>query len=202
MNTLPSPHIIVNAFLAIEDLADVSAGIDWYQDAYGIAESLGIVYGCTTEQAAGVIAALSPQQGWAHNVKSAEKFLATGARVHTESNMSKCRRILAGEDIMVVLNAPKTQNFWLGIKSMGAEGVCIDRHAIDIALGVRHTEASRPTISKGLYALATQAYVDAAALLSGMGCLITPAELQAVTWAEHVKVWSGVKMDEPVEIYA
>ncbi len=201
MNTIPNPQHILNAF-RLADLADVSDGINWYGDAYSIAETLGVVYGCTTEQAAGVIAALSPQQGWAHNVKSAEKFLATGARVHTESNMSKCRRIIAGEDILTVLNAPKTQNFWLGIASRGAEGCCIDRHAIDIALGVRHTEASRPTINKGLYAAATRAYEDAAVILNAEGCVITAAELQSVTWAEHVKVWSGVKMDEPVAIYA
>lgn len=199
-NTIPSPEKIIAAFKAIDDLADVSAGIAWYEDAYGIAESLGVVYGCTTAQAAGVIAALSPQQGWAHNVKSAEKFLATGARVHTESNMSKCRRILAGEDILRVLNAPKTQNFYLGIVSLGVEGVCIDRHAIDIALGVRHTEATRPTIGAKLYITASQAYRDAAETLNAEGVCITPAELQSVTWAAHVTVWSGVKMDEPQEL--
>ncbi len=199
LNTIPSPEVIVNAFKAI-DLADVSEGIDWYPQAYGIAENLGIVYGVTTEQAAGIIAALSPQQGWAHNVKSAERFLATGARVHTESNMGKCRRILAGEDILAVLHADKTQNFYLGIVSQGAEGVCIDRHAIDIALGVRHTEASRPAIGKRLYKAAAEAYKAAAEALSAEGAIISPAELQSVTWAEHVKRWSGVKMGEPVAL--
>lgn len=200
LNTIPTPAHIIAAFHAIDDLADVSAGIAWYGDAYGIAETLGVVYGCTTAQAAGIIAALSPQQAWAYNVKAAEKFLATGARVHTESNMGKCRRILAGEDILAVLNAPKTQNFYLGIISQGTEGVCIDRHAIDIALGVRHTDATRPSIGARLYVTASQAYRDAAEALNAEGVCITPAELQSVTWAAHVAVWSGVKTGEPVAL--
>lgn len=200
LNTIPSPEAIIAAFERIDDLADVSAGIDWYPEAYAIACDLGERYGCTSEQAAGIIAALSPQQAWAQSVRSAERFLATGERVHTESNMSKCRRILAGEDIATVLNAPKTTNFWLGIISLGQDGVCIDRHAIDIALGVRHTEASRPTIGAKLYRAAEQAYRDAADILSGMGALISPAELQSVTWADHVKRWSGVRVAEPVAL--
>lgn len=202
LNTTPSADILVEAFHTL-DLADVSAGIEWYSEAYGIAETLSIVYGCTVAQAAGIIAALSPQQGWVQNVKSAERFLAdNSASLHTRVTMSKCKRILAGEDILAVLNASKTQNFYLSIVSRGAEGVCIDRHAIDIALGVRHTEKSRPSISVKLYRDAAQAYRDAAEALAAEGCLISPAELQAVLWAAHVKVWSGVKMDEPVAIYA
>ena len=200
LNTIPSPELLVEAFRTL-DLADVNAGIEWYSEAYGIAETMSVVHGVTVAQAAGVIAALSPQQGWAQNVKSAWRVLANPAdRVHTESNMSKCRRILAGEDILTVLNASKTQNFYLGIVSCGAEGVCIDRHAIDIALGVRHTEKSRPAIGVKLYRDAAQAYRDAAEALNAEGCIISPAELQAVLWAAHVERWSGVKMDEPVAL--
>lgn len=199
LNTIPTPEAIVSLFNQI-DLADVSAGVEWYTEAYGIACDYADRFGITPEQAAGVIAALSPQQGWAHNVKSAEKFLATGARVHTESNMSKCRRILAGEDVWTVLNADKTQNFWLSIVSQGAEGVCIDRHAIDIALGVRHTEKSRPALGKRLYRAAADAYRVAADMLNAEGANVTPAEVQSVTWAEHVRRWSGIRMAEPVAL--
>lgn len=204
LNTIPSADILVAAFETL-DLADVSAGIAWYADAYGIAESLGVVYGVSTLQAAGVIAALSPQQGWSQNVKSAERFLADNSiRVHTEVNMRKCRAILAvetREDILSILNADKTSNFFLGIATCGAEGVCIDRHAIDIVTGIRHTEASRPNIGKRLYRDAVRAYEAAAETLSEYGCVISPAELQAVLWAAHVERWSGVKMGgEPVPI--
>lgn len=200
LNTIPSADILVAAFRTL-DLADVSAGIEWYAEAYQIAQTMAVVYGCTPEQAAGVIAALSPQQGWMHNVKSAERFLADNSvRVHTESNMGKCRRILAAESreaILAILNADKTQNFFLGIATCGAEGVCIDRHAIDIVTGVRNTEKSRPAIGKRLYRDAAQAYRDAAAELGAEGCIISPAELQAVLWAAHVERWSGVKMEAP-----
>ena len=30
--------------------------------------------------------------------------------------------------------------------------------------------------------------------------ILTPAELQAVTWAEHVRRWSGVRVGEPVAL--
>ena len=200
LNTIPSADILVAAFRTL-DLADVSAGIEWYAEAYDIARVLGIRYGVSTEQAAGVIAALSPQQGWAHNVKSAERFLADNSvRVHTESNMGKCRRILAAQtrdEILAILHADKTQNFFLGIATQGAEGVCIDRHAIDIALGVRHTEKTRPSIGKRLYRDAADAYVRAAEALNAEGCVISPAELQAVLWAAHVGRVGGERTGEP-----
>lgn len=199
LNTIPSPEAIVKAFKAI-DLADVSAGIEWYAEAYGIAESYAERFGITVGQAAGIIAALSPQQAWAQNVRSAERFLESRASVHTKVNMTKCERILAGEDVWTVLNADKTRNFWLGIVSQGAEGVCIDRHAIDIALGVRHTEATRPAIGKRLYAAAAEAYRAAAEALSAEGAILSPAELQAVTWAEHVRRWSGIRAGSPVAL--
>ena len=199
LNTIPTPEAIVSLFHQI-DLADVSAGVEWYAEAYGIACDYAERYGVSVGQAAGIIAALSPMTSWEKNVKDAERFLATGARVHTEANMRKCERILAGEDVHAVLNADKTQNFWLGIVSQGAEGVCIDRHAIDIALGVRHTEASRPTIGKRLYQAAADAYKAAADMLNAEGANVTPAEVQSVTWAEHVRRWSGVRMSEPVAL--
>lgn len=198
-NIVPSPESIVALFNEI-DLADVSHGVEWYVEAYEISQDMAERHGITTEQAAGVISALSPQQAWAQNVRAAERFLSTGVRVHTESNMSKCRRILAGEDVWTVLNADKTQNFWLSIVTQGAEGICIDRHAIDIALGVRHTEKSRPNIGKRLYRAAAEAYKAAADLLNAEGANITPAEVQSVTWAEHVRRWSGVRTGEPVAL--
>lgn len=199
MNTIPSPERIAEAFLAI-DTADLSAGVEWYPEAYALAQDYAERFGITAEQAAGVIAALSPLQEWAQNVAAAERFLATGARVHTESNMSKCRRILAGEDVWTVLNAPKTRNFWLSIVTQGAEGVTIDRHAVDIALGVRHTEKSRPNIGVRLYKAAAEAYVKACDMLNAEGANVTPAEVQSVTWAAHVKAWGGVKLAEPVAL--
>lgn len=199
LNTIPTPEAIVALFQQI-DLADVSAGVEWYAEAYGIACDYAERYDVSVGQAAGIIAALSPMNAWAKNVKDAERFLATGARVHTEANMRKCERILAGEDVHTVLNADKTQNFWLGIVSQGAEGVCIDRHAIDIALGVRHTEKSRPALGKRLYRAAADAYRAAADMLNAEGAIVTPAEVQSVTWAEHVRRWSGVRMSEPVAL--
>ena len=200
LNTIPSANILIDAFWTL-DPADVSAGVEWYATAHSIAESMAICYGVTVDQAAGVIAALSPQQGWAHNVKSAERFLADNTvSVHTKANMVKCQRIVKAasrDEILAILHADKTSNFFLSIATCGEFGVTIDRHAIDIALGVRHTEASRPNIGKRLYRDAADAYVRAADALGAAGVHISPAELQSVLWDVHTKRHGGTRAGEP-----
>jgi hypothetical protein len=53
-----------------EDLRDIATL--WYDGANILAQNLGKQYGITTEQAAGMIASLSPQKDWYQNVRLAE----------------------------------------------------------------------------------------------------------------------------------
>jgi len=192
MTTLtPSAERIVDLFLSV-DIADVNAGIAWYSDAYAISRGLAERFCISVAQAAGVIAAFSPMNEWDKNVRDAERFLATGVRVHTDSNMRKAARILAGEGIAEVLNAPKTTNFWESILSEGERGICIDRHAYDIATGVRHTDKGR-SIGVTAYRACADAYRDAALMLAEHGAVVTPAEVQSVTWEAWRKVWKNVR---------
>lgn len=194
----PSAKRIAELFDSV-DVADVMAGIEWYGEARDIAGILAERYGVTVAQAAGVIAATSPLNSWGANVQLAERILATRdfTSGYIRLGLGKCERILAGEDIATVLNGAKITNFWESIMSAGESGVCIDRHAFDIAVGVRHTDETRPGIGVRLYAACAEAYVQAAEMVSREGVTFTPAEVQSVTWVEWRKnfwragAWDG-----------
>lgn len=196
---IPSPERIAEVFLSADD-ADIMAASDWYADAYGIAETLATRHGVTVAQAAGVIAAVSPLNSWGANVQLASRILATRnfTSGYMRLGLGKAERILAGEDILTVLNGEKISNFYRSIISAGEEGITIDRHAFDLAVGVRHNDETRPTIGKRLYAAVSEAYTAACDLIeSASGHRFSPAEVQSVTWVEWRKnfwavgAWDG-----------
>jgi hypothetical protein len=191
MNTVSADNII-DFFHGI-DLADVSASVDWYHNARTFAEGLADEHSLPVERVSGVIAAFSPVNDWDKNRRDAERFLATGVNVHTAVFMGKARAILAGADILPTLGGLKIQNFHTCIVSAGAEGVCIDRHAIDIAKGLRQSEAQRGKLTPRQYAEAVYAYTEAAMRLSAEGCILTPAEVQAVTWEAWRVIHKGIR---------
>lgn len=55
--------------------AQMEKGLRWYSDAHAEAERLGNAHDLTTEQGAGVIAALSPRTEWGANQENAERIL-------------------------------------------------------------------------------------------------------------------------------
>lgn len=173
------------------DMADAAAGAEWYADALAFCQTLATETGYTVSQVAGVVAATSPLNKWESNKDLAARIVRAGGLTagYMGVGLRKCDAILAGADIEATLNGQKIVNFYVSIKTAGAEGVCIDRHAHDIAAGVRHSDASRPAIGKGLYAAISAAYIGAAESLHAEGLEITPAELQSITWeawrAEH-----------------
>lgn len=186
---IPSPERIAELFLAA-DVADVMAASDWYADARAIAETYAERYSVSVEQAAGVIAATSPLNSWGSNVALAGRILAT--RNFTSGylgvGLRKAERILAGEDILTVLNGEKISNFYRSIVSAGEDGITVDRHAYDLAVGVRHNDESRPSIGKRVYAAVSAAYVAAGDVIeSATGHRFSPAEIQSVTWVEWRK---------------
>ena len=54
---------------------EVQYGVDWYATALKIASRIASKYGTTTEVAAGVIAALSPNNRWERNIIDAEAMI-------------------------------------------------------------------------------------------------------------------------------
>lgn len=160
----------------------VSQGAAWYAEAHGIAARWAERYGVTVSVAAGVLAALSPNNSWVANVKLAERFLAAGGLTsgYFRQGLTKASRILNGEDPLVVLNGLKITNFYLSIFTEGREGVCVDRHAYSLAANKRMTDGVHLTPKQ--YAEVRDAYVRAAAILNREGHAVTVAQVQSVTW--------------------
>jgi hypothetical protein len=197
--------------------AQFDKGTGWYRAARVIALQFAYKYDVSVEVAAGVIAATSPNNSWTANLKVAEKILFHRSAEYTHrgylgTGLAKARRILAGESPETALESKtyyKVLNFYRGIMSGGVEGVCVDRHAYDIATGQRHTEDRtggvdlpvRPNVSGKRYREVAQAYYDAARLLSiEEGRVITGCEVQAVTWiVQRDRFWSDGAFDPQAE---
>ena len=149
-------------------------GMTWYDEAHNLAASLD----SDVDRAAGIIAALSPQMSWNRNAALAVRLYADGALDGGALSLSiaNAARILAGEDWRDVLgkNALKTRNFAECISDpSSAQAVCVDRHAIAVAL----ERGGKLSTTPGQYARISDAYRRAAKRAG-----ISPAQMQAVTW--------------------
>lgn len=166
---------------------DIVKGARWYEEAHAIATTFAERYSLSVEQVAGVLAAISPMQSWASNVKLGERILAgrgeltEGAGLRT--NTAKANRIIKGEAPLDVLGGDKVRNFYLSILTKGAEGITIDRHAYDLACNTRHNEGERPQLKGARYAEYQGVYSRAAEILSfELAMPLTAGQVQSVTW--------------------
>jgi hypothetical protein len=154
----------------------------------GHASELAADFGVTTEQAAGVIAALSPQTQWWQNLMLARQACELGEMVqgHTGDAMRKVNAILADANTqpLDVLGGLKVRSFYRNIVSGGfdVEYVTIDRHAFDIATGVRLNGSS---LTPKRYEETADKYRAAAPILSAELRVMTPAQVQATAWVIH-----------------
>src|SRR5690606_15154417 len=114
-------------------------------------------------------AALSPQQSWAANQRSATLLCSTGSTFGLGANIAKARRILAGESPTTVLAPPNPKRITGDkVRAFGRlianpddpETVCVDRHAADVALGRPTDAAPLPPgfLSHKRYTLIADAY--------------------------------------------
>lgn len=173
MTTTPNMANILSVY-GKANRAQVHDGMSWYDTAHRLALSLDPN---NVLRAAGVVSALSPQTSWDQNVKLAKRAYAGDISGHTGVVLGKVRRILDGEDVVTVLNAPKTVNFALTIADPSHRtAVVIDRHAVSIALG-EVTEVGNILGRKGAYERFADEYRKAAKVKR-----ISPAHMQAVTW--------------------
>ena len=158
-------------------------GICWYAEAHGHASELAAEFGYTTEAAAGVIAALSPQTGWWQNLMLARQAVELGEMIqgHTGDAMRKVNAILADANTnpLDVQGGLKVRSYYRNIVSVGydVEYVTIDRHAYDIATGVRLNGAS---LTPKRYEETAEVYRRASKILG-----MTPAQTQATAWVIH-----------------
>lgn len=181
---------VVNNILKIyQDSKAVHTGYNWYQDAHRIARDWAQEFGLTTLQAAGVIAALSPNTSWEMNLEIAEEFLRTGTCGHTGTMLSKAGQCIVSnsvEESLEILNGMKISNFFLNILFPDIQtGVTIDRHAVAIAMG--EVPAGPIKMTQKQYRFFQIAYEIAADVLG-----LLPHQLQAVTWVK----WRQLKKAE------
>jgi hypothetical protein len=191
MRPKPKTENVVNVFNQATPVQHAT-GVAWYHDAHGAAASLDPD---RPDRAAGVIAALSPQTYWARNLELAARAYDQGFASGTLGR--SCRvadAILSGADPLSVLSGPKVRAFYMLISNPDdAHTVCVDRHAVDVAIGERLTVAERerwyPLARRGWYERFAACYRAAAPHLG-----VSPAQVQAVTWVVWVDAWSGVRV--------
>lgn len=196
----------VTAVFRTATAEEIDEGILWYADALNVSSALAVRHNVTVDTAIGVIAALSPLNSWGNNINLAARVLkgkGEETRGGLGKNILKANRIIKGEDPMGVFRTShKVRNFYLSIRSMGAEGVCVDRHAFDIAVNRRLTDETRPGLSGKRYDAVAETYVRAAKILSReYDMRITPAQVQSVTWTVwRRRFWADGAWDGHAEI--
>lgn len=174
----------VSNVLAVYNGASAHAmreGLSWYLDAHNVSRTLADSYGLPVAAVAGIIAALSPMNGWENNKRKAAQLLAqgNGDGCGLRKNVAKAEAILAGADPLDILGGDKVRAFFATILDpFGDIDPVIDRHAFDIAVGERTDEKRRGILGrKGVYGEFANVYREAAKV-AGIGA----AQMQAVTW--------------------
>ena len=170
---------------------NIRFGLEWYTVAHNAAKRMGNGNDRFLARNAGIIAALSPMNGWNNNLRKAQQVVSMRGRITVEkgmpngiglgANVAKAIAIYNGMDPLEVLNGDKVTAFYRTILTpTGDINPVIDRHAFDIAVGERTDEKRRGILSrKAVYLEFAQVYRDAAKI-AGIGS----AQMQAITWVQ------------------
>jgi hypothetical protein len=152
-----------------------NGGREWYRESRGAAEAIARDSLVTLEQAAGVIAALSPRQSWRVNVRLAADACAGRPFGGLGSSLRNATRILRGEHPLDVLGGPKTRAFYQAI--MGDD----DAAVIDVWMirAMGDDAESAPTAKRYAILAAT---LRSAARKAG----VPTADFQAIIWT-HIR---------------
>ena len=183
---------------------EVQLGCDWYPSALAIASRIGAKYGLRTELAAGVIAALSPNNRWERNIVDAEAIIKCWAAGGTRTDMLNVKVCTYGKmkakavdiltrdiEIVEILNGKKIIEFFNCITNPRLNDVCIDGHAYSVWFGQRLTMKEVPAIGKKLRHQIKTDYCDATAFINEeLDTAYTPADIQAITWVTHKRIYN------------
>jgi len=196
-------HIIAKFALATTE--EVVSGQQWYKNAHEIAARLARNNNISITKAAGVIAALSPNNKWERNCLDAERLIQ--AYIHGDDNdamavsvctygamKKKAVDILSTneqtfpDEIIRILNGPKIIEFFNCI--MQRNDVCIDGHAYSIWFGERMTMKQVPNIGKRLRERIKSDYLDATSWINEeMQTNYLPSDIQAIVWVCHKRIY-------------
>ena len=188
--------------------AELQEGRQWYSNAAKIAADLRDKYDLPMISAAGIIAALSPQNPWESNIQDSynvcEAYSVDGkdAALSVEcgtfdTNKRKAIAILelgrsaTSYEVHRILNGLKVRNFLLSILG-DSLAVCVDGHAYSIWLGERVSTSDMPTITPRLYQQIADDYVQATVKINDiLGTQYKPYVVQAITWVVHRNLYQG-----------
>ena len=177
---LPDHDTMVTNIVATYRRADadqLQSGHSWYSVARTFAYGLSDRYELTREQAAGIIAALSPQTSWEINQRNADLFAKTGTCPTLGASVRNAQRIAAGESWRDVLRGPKTRAFAANIEGDVWHAVTVDRHAARVA-GFTGELGDITSV----YTQIADAYRASASEVSDTLALVPAAFVQATTW--------------------
>jgi hypothetical protein len=162
---------------------DKAHGLTWYTTANLHAQNIAAAGKIPVYKAAGVIAALSPQNKWGRNVTDALNLVTgQGDKFATYSaNVEKARIILTCSDpdqVYKVLGGRKVQAFYDNILHVKkSQLVTIDGHAVNIANRTKFAMTKVETLTPAKYTAFCDLYRRAAKIAG-----IHPIEMQAITW--------------------
>ena len=181
---------------------EVQLGVDWYPSALDIANRIAVKYGVSAETAAGVIAALSPNNRWERNIIDAENIIKCWAAGGTNTDMLNVKVCTYGKmkakavdiltrnvPIVEILNGKKIIEFFNCITNSALNDVCIDGHAYSVWFGQRLTMKEVPAIGKRLRSQIKTDYRDATAFINEeLGTYYSASTIQAITWVTHKRI--------------
>jgi len=182
---------ILAVFFNATDLETIN-GAKWYPDANHAAAIMAERYNVTLQTAAGVIAALSPNNRWERNLTDANSMIrahSAGGHSAAESikvgtynaNKAKALAILSGDDCLDTLGGLKVRAFYDCI--IGGDSVCIDGHAYAIWKGERIATTRTPKITPKIYDAIAADYRRAAVTINSiLGANYLAAQVQSITW--------------------
>lgn len=165
--------------------AEIDAGKTWYLAANALAWEIDPM---RPYNGAGVIAALSPRLRWDKNEAYARlAYSLKGYDISEVANYiptlnnsrTKALRMVNGEHVSAVLGKGlKTNAFWDNILNpYTSEAVTVDKHAFDIANGVRTGYST--VITDKAYREVASLYREAAHIVG-----IAPLHMQAICWVQ------------------
>ena len=181
---------------------EVQLGCDWYPSALKIAIRIATKYGTRVEVAAGVIAALSPNNRWERNIVDAEAIIKCWAAGGTRTDILNVKVCTYGKmkakavdiltrdiEIVEILNGKKLIEFYNCITNPRLNDVCIDGHAYSVWFGQRLTMKEVPAIGKKLRSQIKTDYRDATAFINDeLGEFYAASDIQAITWVTHKRI--------------
>ena len=182
---------ILAVFFNATDLETIN-GADWYPTANNAALIMAERYSVSLQTAAGVIAALSPNNRWERNLTDADSMIraysigghnaADSIKVGTyNANKIKALSILSGEDCLQILGGLKVRAFYDCI--IGGDSVCIDGHAYAIWQGHYIPTTKTPKITPKIYDSIVADYRQAARVINLiLKADYSAAQIQAITW--------------------